>query len=735
MQSKIQKINMGVILMKLLKFRPKFKFGGLFLSFIGNLLRKVKISTRLISSFLLLSLLPLIITGAIATRTSSNAIKNKITTYSYQVLQQLGANIAVETSKLEDSMYDITAVSTVQVDMFTYNEMDDVQKQQLEKSIQQLFRSKYRNTKNVSFGAIQTSDGIVIKYNDFSQLADNDVKALISKASANKTSYFWDLIKCKDGVYRYIICKQIESLDNSSMLNFGVYTGMSESPSSASAKKNNNVGFILLGVNDSYFSSLFKGIDIGDQTDIFVVNPVTGIIMTSASSRVELGSKIDDTLVSKMAEFITSNHKEKGFSTRIGKENHLVSSSKIKGSEWIISTTIPYSYLESETVGIRNSVIFIGVICFVFALLLSLLISRSISDPLGKLGGLMNEAKGGNLAIRMKDRCSDEIGILVSNFNEMVSNICSLISKVTESSKTVLEYSEKLGLSSQQSYASSEQISATIQQIAKGASDQAADTVEGVHYVNNLAENINNVENGITRVADIVTDTKKLSSDGLETIKVLNEKALQTTIVSNKVIEDISSLNNDMKEIKKIVKLIVGIAEQTNLLSLNAAIEAARAGEAGRGFAVVADEVRKLADQSKEATIMINSIINAIHQKTEQTAEAANNASSIIEDQMESVKDTDRVFKTIFESMEGVSEHINDVGVLLGEVISSKEKTLYKIENISAVSEEASATSQEVTASVEEQIAGAEVLSHLAKNLQDIAREMDTAISRFRVIE
>ncbi len=34
-------------------------------------------------------------------------------------------------------------------------------------------------------------------------------------------------------------------------------------------------------------------------------------------------------------------------------------------------------------------------------------------------------------------------------------------------------------------------------------------------------------------------------------------------------------MNNDTKEIRKIVRVIVGIADQTNLLSLNAAIEAA----------------------------------------------------------------------------------------------------------------------------------------------------------------
>ncbi len=72
--------------------------------------------------------------------------------------------------------------------------------------------------------------------------------------------------------------------------------------------------------------------------------------------------------------------------------------------------------------------------------------------------------------------------------------------------------------------------------------------------------------------------------------------------IAGESVHEITALNEQMKEISSIVKMIADISSQTNLLALNAAIEAARAGEHGRGFAVVASEVRNLAGESKTAT-------------------------------------------------------------------------------------------------------------------------------------
>ena len=74
--------------------------------------------------------------------------------------------------------------------------------------------------------------------------------------------------------------------------------------------------------------------------------------------------------------------------------------------------------------------------------------------------------------------------------------------------------------------------------------------------------------------------------------------------------EPYSATGRYAPQIGEIINAVNEIADQSNLLAVNASIEAAKAGEHGKGFAVVALEVRNLAEQSKQATRQVRSILN-----------------------------------------------------------------------------------------------------------------------------
>lgn len=142
------------------------------------------------------------------------------------------------------------------------------------------------------------------------------------------------------------------------------------------------------------------------------------------------------------------------------------------------------------------------------------------------------------------------------------------------------------------------------------------------------------------------------------------------------IAELILELSDYIQQIGNTVGIVEDIAEQTNMLALNAAVEAARAGEHGKGFAVVAGEIRKLADESKQATTKISSLINDIEQATHSTVMATEEGTKEIEAGVNLAHSIDGnigsligIMKELTTGIEGVLSSTIDQSVLSDDVI------------------------------------------------------------------
>jgi methyl-accepting chemotaxis protein len=315
---------------------------------------------------------------------------------------------------------------------------------------------------------------------------------------------------------------------------------------------------------------------------------------------------------------------------------------------------------------------------------------------------------------------------MIANMRMMIRQTAKIASSVDSSASTVASATRQVSSVSQE-------ISNAIQEIAKGASSQAADAEQGSGKMNALAQKINIVSENSNAIETFSRETMMYTEKGLSSVSELDQRAKETTSITNAIINEIKMLDDNSKSIGKIIKAISGIADQTNLLALNAAIEAARAGDAGKGFAVVADEVRKLAEQSMNATREIVTIVKDTQTQTSRAVQRAETSSGILRLQNESLQNTIEIFRNISSSMKQLAKKVENTMDAISEMDEFKVQTIASIENISAVSEQTAASSQEVTASTQEQIASIEELAAHAQQLNEAASNLTEAISRFKV--
>ncbi len=453
---------------------------------------------------------------------------------------------------------------------------------------------------------------------------------------------------------------------------------------------------------------------------VFISHPDENVVGTNTLTEQAIWQEIS----SKDSGFV--NYEYNG-------DKQFISFTAINSIDWIILGVMNNNELVDDTKALRNFILIGSIIASFIAIGIAAIIAIGISIPLNVITNAFNKVSMGDLSVRTNLKHKDEFGQLSNSFNDMVENIKDLVIEVKQSSETVVETSTALANITQQTSAATNEVALTIEEIAKSAGEQAKDTEIGVMKINCLANKIDEVKQSTSHVYEVSEETNQLSVKGLETVKLLIEKTLESSHAAGEVGKIVDGVNKSSESISTITQTITSIAEQTNLLALNAAIEAARAGEAGKGFAVVAEEIRKLAEQSGKATKEIRQLIEDIQTRAQLAVRAMNDTKSIVEKQNDAVKETESIFNQISTAIESVMNQVITVQKSTEEMAMQKDEIIEVIENVSVTAEETSASTQQVSAATEEQLASMEEVTHHAADLKILAEQLELLINKFIV--
>ena len=345
------------------------------------------------------------------------------------------------------------------------------------------------------------------------------------------------------------------------------------------------------------------------------------------------------------------------------------------------------------------------IISVITAILIAVLISRSVNGPLSKAVEAARYIADGDLTRSMLVDGKDELTELAKALEQMQEKLRDAIGHIASSSSQLASAAEQLNVITDES--------------AKALQLQNDEVQQAATAITEMSSAVDEVAGTALQTSEASVQSANLAKDGTQKVKQtssviekMNGDIGQSTKVINTLAEKVSSIN-------QVLEVIRSVAEQTNLLALNAAIEAARAGEAGRGFAVVADVVRSLAHRTQTSTGEIEQMI----QQVQSSAKEAVGAMQVISGNADNAQG---VAKAAAEALQLIAENItaiSDQNHVIAGAAEEQSKVAREIDrNIVTISDLAAQTA-----------AGSNQTTESATELSRLAMQLNELVGRFKL--
>lgn len=364
------------------------------------------------------------------------------------------------------------------------------------------------------------------------------------------------------------------------------------------------------------------------------------------------------------------------------------------------------------------------------------IIAKNIQSPIKKIIEKSKLLSNYDLRVDFKNYdasvSKNEMRVLERSMAQISSAFKTLLKEVHEASQDLLESAVAVSNQSSSVHGDGEEITHAIENIATDAQKQYGQAKDGYDSVVELSRILTSQEEQMDTMIEVLKDMNGVLKKGEQVIDGLTVSNNTSSTHSQRVHKRIIQSVADAKNIEDASFLIKNIAEKTNLLALNASIEAARAGEHGRGFSVVAEEIRLLADQSKEATATISTMINALREDHQEVLNSVEELSNVSGQTSEMVEHTKSHYETIHSQSDALTLYVDLLSDSIGSIKSIREHVKKDLEALLESSEMTASKTQTVSGYVYSQNQSTLDISLESKSLTSLAEKLKSMVGTFK---
>jgi two-component system, sensor histidine kinase YesM len=381
---------------------------------------KSSLRYKIITYFLIMSLIPIIFLGIAAYSVTTNILVDNNTKSSINIVtNKINSFDSSNTSLIESSLNDVATSSDTLLwldavnndpsnGLMEYSRYDTAYKtsvkfDSLYNQKGDLFQSIIMLPKSKSLPLIRGTNDV-----DYNKIYDdNGVYSMVEKVPYKN---FWMYGPNVDGKgSNYILIARAVNNYN----------------------KNENEGIVIIYMLMSYLDDIFDNSERGEAVRDFVIDEY-GRILYSSDRSYDLG-RTGSTAETFNTPQVLSGIKtsEKGsFSCNINGKREIVTYATSITTGWKLISITPYEDIKKDVMKVSKIAIFGMAICVMYAIIIGIFVFGNIYSPIRKLTKAIKLFGEGDLKIRVRSDRVDELGQMSDNFDAMTDQIKNLIENI-----------------------------------------------------------------------------------------------------------------------------------------------------------------------------------------------------------------------------------------------------------------------------------------------------------------